>query len=124
MRLAPVPMFFAREPAQAIRMAAESSRTTHGASTAVDACRYLAALIVGALKGTKKQELLAEFYCPVDGYWESDPLVTEIREIASGSFRRKEPPEIKGSGYAVRSLEAACGRFTRAIVSETAASWR
>jgi len=63
MRLAPVPMFFAREAAQAIRMAAES--TTHGAPTAVDACRYLAALIVGALRGTKKQELLAEFYCPV-----------------------------------------------------------
>ena len=54
-----------------------------------------------------------EFYCPVDGYWESDPLVTEIREIASGSFRRKEPPEIEGSGYVVRSLEAALWAFHR-----------
>jgi ADP-ribosylglycohydrolase len=38
MRLAPVPLFFAREPGKAIEMAGESSRTTHGAKEAVDAC--------------------------------------------------------------------------------------
>ncbi len=31
MRLAPVPLFFAQDPERAIQMAAESSRTTHGA---------------------------------------------------------------------------------------------
>jgi ADP-ribosylglycohydrolase len=40
MRLAPTPLFFARNPKEAIEMSAESSRTTHGAETAVDACRY------------------------------------------------------------------------------------
>jgi ADP-ribosyl-[dinitrogen reductase] hydrolase len=35
----------------------------------------------------------------------------EIDEIASGSFRRKEPPEIQGSGFVVRSLEAALWAF-------------
>lgn len=39
MRLAPVPMFYANDPAQSIEMSAASSRTTHGAKTAVDACR-------------------------------------------------------------------------------------
>jgi hypothetical protein len=34
-------------------------------------------------------------------------LMPDIREIAAGSFRRKEPPEIQESGHVVRSLEAA-----------------
>lgn len=113
MRLAPVPMFYAEEPLRAIELAAESSRTTHGAKTAVDACRYLAALIVGALGGKSKKELLSDHFSPVSGYWEDHPLVPEIREIASGSFRRKEPPEIRGSGYVVESLEAALWAFHR-----------
>jgi len=92
-------------------MAAESSKTTHGAETSVDACRYLAALIVGALSEEGKDALLSDHYSPVSGYWEDHPLVPEIREIASGSFRRKEPPEIVGSGYVVRSLEAALWAF-------------
>jgi len=50
MRLAPVPLFYARNPRAAIEYAAESSRTTHGAQEAVDACRYFAALIVGSLQ--------------------------------------------------------------------------
>ena len=43
-------------------MAADSSRTTHGAAAAVDACRYMAALIVGALTGASKDELLSPLY--------------------------------------------------------------
>jgi len=111
MRLAPVPMFFAEEPARAIEMAADSSRTTHGAPEAVDACRYLAALMVGALQGVSKKALFSDHYCPVEGYWGTHPLAPKIDEIASGSFRRKEPPEIQGTGYAVRSLEAALWAF-------------
>ncbi len=49
MRLAPVPMFYARNPLEAIEKSAASSKTTHGALTAGDACRYLGALIVGAI---------------------------------------------------------------------------
>ncbi len=113
MRLAPVPMFYAEDPLRAIEYAAESSKTTHGAATAVDACRYFAAIQVGALIGETKEALLADHYSPVEGYWEDHPLVPEIREIASGSFRQKEPPEIQGSGYVVRSLEAALWAFNK-----------
>src|SRR5262249_48419092 len=49
MRLAPVPLFFAATPEEAIARAADSSRTTHGTREAVDACRYLAALLVGTV---------------------------------------------------------------------------
>ena len=111
MRLAPVPLYFARSPEAAIENSGESSRTTHGAPTAVGACRYLGALIVGAVNGLSKDELLAERFAPVPGYWRKHPLVPEIDEIAAGSFKHRNPPAIKGSGYVVRSLEAALWAF-------------
>lgn len=39
------------------------------------------------------------------------PLHPEVEDIAEGSFRRKQPPEIVGSGYVVKSLEAALWAF-------------
>jgi ADP-ribosylglycohydrolase len=113
MRLAPIPLFFSATPELAIELAGESSRTTHGARTAVDACRYFAALILGALRGANKDDLLAPLYSPVPGYWETHPLDPQITEIAGGSFRRRDPPEIQGSGWVVRSLEAALWAFSR-----------
>jgi ADP-ribosyl-[dinitrogen reductase] hydrolase len=111
MRLAPVPMFYANNPREAIDKFGESSKTTHGAPTAVDACRYFGALIVGALNGKDKETILADHYSPVPDYWNENPLVPEIAEIAAGSFKHKNPPEIRGSGYVVQSLEAALWAF-------------
>jgi len=111
MRLAPVPLFYAASPLEAIEKSADSSRTTHGALTAVDACRYLGALIVGAVNGASKEDLLSDHFCPASGYWEGKPLVAEIEEVASGSFKYKSPPRIRGTGYVVRSLEAALWAF-------------
>ncbi len=113
MRLAPVPLFFARDPEKAIARAADSSRTTHGAPEAVDACRYLAALIVGALQGRSKADLIRPLFTPVTGLWYREPLAPRIQEIAAGSFLRREPPEICGSGYVVQSLEAALWAFAK-----------
>ena len=120
MRLAPVPLFYARgplgisegdRPVEAIERCGESSRTTHGAQNCVDACRYLGALIVGAVNGASKGDVLSEYYCPVGGYWKIQPLSEEVSEVATGSFKHKQPPEIQGSGYVVRSLEAALWAF-------------
>lgn len=111
MRLAPVPLFYARNPEEVIEKSGESSRTTHGTPAAIDACRHLGALIIGALQGVDKDRLLSDHYTPVPGYWAGKPLVKEIDEIASGSFKRKNPPEIQGSGYVVQSLEAALWAF-------------
>jgi ADP-ribosylglycohydrolase len=111
MRLAPIPLFYAKKPGEAIEKSKDSSRTTHGAITCLDACRYLGALIVGAVNGTSKEELLSERFSPIAGYWEQHPLVGEIDEIAGGSFKRRVPPEIKGVGYVVKSLEAALWAF-------------
>ena len=65
MRLAPVPLFYARDPLEAIEKSEESSRNTHGDLTAVDACRYLGALIAGAVNGAPKENLLSDHYSPV-----------------------------------------------------------
>lgn len=111
MRLAPVPLFYVQRPLEAIARSAESSRTTHGAQTAIDACRYFGGLIVGAVLGVSKGELLSDRYSPVKDYWREHYLAPEINEIAAGSFKRLEPPEIKGSGYVVKSLEAALWAF-------------
>lgn len=111
MRLAPVPLAYALNPREAVVRAGESSRTTHGAQTAVDACRYLATLIVGAVHGAGKAELLSAHYSLIADYWQQEPLCEEIAEIAAGSFKHKQPPEIVGSGYVVKSLEAALWAF-------------
>lgn len=111
MRLAPVPMYFAGNPAEAIDRSGDSSRTTHGAGEAVDACRYFAGLIVGALMGVKKEELLSARYCPVKGVWEKSPLAAKVAEVAHGSFKQREPPVIRGTGYVVESMEAALWAF-------------
>ena len=111
MRLAPVPMYFADDAAQAIRGSADSSRTTHGAEEAVDACRYFAGLLVAALRGVDKATLLSARYCPVEGLWARSPLAEKIAEVADGSFKHREPPEIRGTGYVVESMEAALWAF-------------
>jgi ADP-ribosyl-[dinitrogen reductase] hydrolase len=101
MRLVPVPLFYSTELQAAIEYSGRSSRTTHPAPRAVDACRYLGALLASAANGVEQEKLLD------DGFWHWGSLHPEIEEIAAGSFKRRDPPEIKGSGYVVRSLEAA-----------------
>ena len=111
MRLAPVPMYFAGNAAKAIEHSALSSKTTHGAVETVDACRYYGGLLVGALHGVSKQSLLSSGYCPAEGSWKRSPLTRGIAEVAGGSFSHREPPDIKGTGYVVKSLEAALWAF-------------
>ena len=88
-----------------MHFAAESSRTTHGAVQAIDACRYYAALIVAALNGTSKEDILHE---------QTLSLTPKIAAIAAGSFKHKQPPQIRGTGYVVDSLEAALWAFYHA----------
>jgi ADP-ribosylglycohydrolase len=102
MRLAPVPLAFAGTSTEAIRLAGESSRTTHAAPECVDACRYFSALLVAALGGLTKEQILSTSF---------EPATARVREIASGSFREKQPPQIRGSGYVIHTLEAALWAF-------------
>ena len=113
MRLAPVAIRWAGDPATAIEMAAQSSRTTHGTQAAVDACRLLSAYLVGALSGVAKDDLLAPDGWTAETLQQTGPLTPKIAAIAKGSFEQKQPPEIRGTGYVVDSLEAALWAFAR-----------
>ena len=74
--------------------------------------------MVGALVGVTKPELLEQRYTPTEDHWNLNPFCPEIDEIASGSFKAKNPPDIIGTGYVVRSLEAALWAFNKSSTFE------
>lgn len=116
MRLAPVVIRYAKDPERAIELAAESSRTTHGSDMAVDSCRYFAGLLIGAIQGRDKSELLSQAFSPLGmNYWDRHPLDPMVSEVATGSFRHREPPKIHGGGrgFVVTTLEAALWAFNK-----------
>jgi len=113
MRLAPVPIYYRGHLRKAIDFAAASSRTTHRAPEAVDACRFLASLLVGLLNGIPKDEVLAPAYEAVSGLWDREPLARLVARMRRGSYCDREPPQIRGSGYVIACLEAALWAFAR-----------
>jgi ADP-ribosyl-[dinitrogen reductase] hydrolase len=111
MRLAPVPMFHAKNTAAAARAAATSSLTTHGATEAVDACRLLAVILVGFLNGFSKEEVLCNRFIPDFHALEEPDLCPKIASIAEGDYKTLSETSIRGSGYVVESLRAALWAF-------------
>jgi hypothetical protein len=101
MRLAPVAMYFAGDALAVDEHAALMSRTTHGAAEAVDACRLFASQLALALEGASLDETLRA--APPPG----SPLAPSIEAIRGGSYLGKSAAQVRGDGYAVRSLEAA-----------------
>ncbi|NQU67537.1 MAG: ADP-ribosylglycohydrolase family protein [Candidatus Marinimicrobia bacterium] len=118
MRLAPVPIFYASDPLKAITMSGESSKTTHALQVNIDTCKYFGGLIWGALNGIGKEQLLSNHYSPIKEYRENFDMVPDLKLVASGSFKEKNPPEIVGSGYVVKSIEAALWAFIKSDTFE------
>lgn len=106
MRLAPVPMFFFGESDQALHFSVESARTTHAASECLDACRLFAAMLLPALAGRSKEDIL---FAGLGLQFEEARVI----ELATGNYRNKDVDEIKSSGYVIHSLEAALWCFDR-----------
>lgn len=113
MRLAPIPLYFVNRPESALSHASESSRTTHGSSLCVDACRFYCGVLIGAVLGEKKETLLSPRYCPVKDYYQEQPLCPEIDAIAAGSYKEKPDFFIKSTGYVLHTLETALWGFYR-----------
>ena len=114
MRLAPIPLFFYRHPSEAVKFCGQSAKITHGDEKAVDACRYYGALIVAALQGSTKSQILHEkFYSNHKKWFNDEKLCPDIKRIAKGSFKKSRGYEdgIRGSGYIVNALEAALWAF-------------
>src|SRR5439155_809963 len=58
-----------------------------------------------------KREILNNDFEPAVKCWVANPLAEKVAAIARGSFAVKEPPEIRGSGYVIHTLEAALWAF-------------
>lgn len=101
MRLAPVPIRWAADSAEAAERSAESSRPTHPARRPVDACRVMGAVLSGLIAGVPFDDVVQA------GFGGVDDLHPAVAAVAAGSWRHKEPPQIRGTGYCVDALEAA-----------------
>ena len=73
----------------------------------------MASLIVGLLAGRSKEDVLSPGYEAVPGLWDHQPLVRLVAKIRQGSFRLRNPPQVRGSGHVIASLEAALWAFAR-----------
>ncbi|MCU0976407.1 MAG: ADP-ribosylglycohydrolase family protein [Steroidobacteraceae bacterium] len=112
-RIGPAVAFHAQDPREAIEAAVECARVTHQAPVTLDAVRYFAALLAGALQGASRAELLRPLFSPVGGLWDARPLKPEVLAVAKGSWRDKAPPRIFGGGQAPAALEATLWAFER-----------
>ena len=113
MRLAPIPMFYFKNSDNAEVFAAKSSRTTHAAEECTDSCRLLAGIIIRALSGCSKEEVL---FAKKDDFKGAKNVIS----IAEGAYRNKCEDEIIGSGYVIKSLEAALWCFLHTDTYEAA----
>ncbi|CAF4600684.1 unnamed protein product [Rotaria sp. Silwood1] len=113
MRLAPVPLFFYKHPTYAVEYSGLSGLITHGDEKAGDACRYYGALIVAAVNGAERKELLDKnFYQKHEQWFGGKPLHLDIEKIAQGSYQKGGYDKgIRGKGYIVNALEAALWAF-------------
>jgi ADP-ribosyl-[dinitrogen reductase] hydrolase len=112
MRLAPVALYFYPNIERIVRFAAASSRTTHGAPEAVECCQVLAVVLARCLAGVPKHQVLEV----------SDLSLHEPRvaELAASRYVGKTESEVRGTGYAVASLEAALWCFHSTSTYESA----
>lgn len=115
MRLAPVAIAYAHIPVEAVRLAGESSRTTHGARACVDACRIFGAMLCAAMRGEPRDRLLGS-----DVARAAAPLCDEISLVVSGTYPTKRREQVRGTGYVVQSLEAALWAFATTDTFESA----
>ncbi len=104
MRLAPIPLFYRRDPAAAEHFAELSTRTTHGAPECLQASRLFAAILVRALSDAGRTEVLGA----ADPGNFSEPT---IATVAAGTYQTRTRAAITGNGYVVNSLEAALWAF-------------
>jgi ADP-ribosyl-[dinitrogen reductase] hydrolase len=96
MRLAPIAIFAAPDCGKAGWLAEWQSLATHANSIAANCCRLLADLLVEAIAGLSKDEVLRS------RFW-----LGPVAGVAAGNWIDKTRDEISSSGYALTTLEAA-----------------
>lgn len=113
MRLCPVVIFAMGDHAKARILARRQSQLTHASAQAVDACEFFATLLLEALNGVAKEQVLGA------RRWDG---TRAVKSIARAWWAGKRRDEISSSGYAIDTLEAAMwcvsrtGNFENAVV--------
>ena len=98
MRLAPVAIRHAKNPAQRRDVAERQGRTTHAAADAIAACAGYADILADAINGLPRAHVLRR-----QGHHGGG----EIEQILAGRWRGAPRGQIRSSGYVAHSLEAA-----------------
>ena len=98
MRLAPVAIYWHRERAAAVSAARDQSAATHGAPAAIEACAYFTHLLLDAIEGLPKEQVLRPRQWPAN---------KDVDAVARGSWIDKPRSRIRSSGYVIDTLEAA-----------------
>jgi ADP-ribosyl-[dinitrogen reductase] hydrolase len=98
MRLAPVAIFAAPDCSKACLLAGQQSLTTHANHMAKGCCEFLSRLLVEAIAGLSKDDVLRS------RFWLGLP---ELKGLAAGHWIDKSRDEISSSGYVLTTLEAA-----------------
>ena len=115
MRLAPVAIAgshrYPRDVAGLVERCVESSLPTHRAPQAVSACAVFGVALSALIAGEAREVVLDPHWSVWDEVRGIMDLHPEVDEVISGSHRERQPPEIVGSGYVVRSLEAGFWAF-------------
>jgi len=124
MRLAPVPISYARlfpnRIGDLVTYAMESSLPTHASPQCLSACACLAVALAAVVNGVDRQTVLDPDWPAWQEVEDVHSVHPAVASVIKGSFRHKSPPQIQGSGYVVRSLEAALWAFAKADSFEDA----
>jgi len=108
MRLAPVVIYACDRP-DIGELASEHARLTHADPRCLDANRVFALMLREALTAETPEQV---WQC--SAVTELLPeLDSEVIEVCLGSFLRRQPPEIRATGYVIDSLEAALWAFSQ-----------
>jgi ADP-ribosyl-[dinitrogen reductase] hydrolase len=111
-RIGPAVAWFHAAPAAAIDAAVNGARVTHQAPLTLDAVRFLAALLAGALSGASREELLSANFSPDPAAFDPATLRPPLRELAAGAWRGRRPRRmLRGKLVAVAALESALAAF-------------
>lgn len=111
-RIGPAVAWFLDDPRAAIDAAVVCARVTNQAPLTLDAVRFFAALLAGALAGAEKTELLAPNFTPAPGSWDAASLRPPISDIAGGAWRGRRPRRmLRGKFLAAAALESALAAF-------------
>lgn len=117
MRLAPVPLTYARlypdRLGQLIERAVESSRPTHASPQCLSACACLSVILAALANGEPRESVIDPGWPTWEQVFALHEVHHEVAAVVRGSYHSKRPPAIRGSGYVVQSLESALWAFAQ-----------